>query len=286
MRPRPITAAHPAHKPYSSGFPFVDGKGPVPYEFFDETQDHLGVLAHAGTGWAWSRDVEDFNGEVYPVGFLGQLTMINLPVGAGLSLTPMSVLNFQGEHGVWRGLSGVAQWDFTLQSNACHVGTQDFLISAKVLCLARANLDPVDSFGFWLGCGPKVGAGVDPPRYPAICGGGDKANWQIYAAPAEGQAGVYFDTGIPFHDSLGTMPDTVQRAWHVLQISRVGGAFRFFINGRLIRLNGNGLTDREGIYYPTSLPEVRRFFRTRRWRAGPINEGFLVDFFHRLCRRG
>ena len=278
MKPRPIAATQPAWKPYSAGFPFIDGKGPPPYEFFNEAQDHIGALAHAGTGWRWSADREDFVNEVYPVGYLGKFAVNNLPVGAGLSLTPLSPVSFQGEHGVWRGLSGGGPYDFEMWTGASNIGRADFLVSAKVLCLNRSAVQPVADNGFWVGCGRRTDA------MPAICGGADQVNWQVWCPPEEGAPPQFFDTGIPFHDSQGTMPDTVQRAGHVLQISRVGGALRFFINGRIVRLR-LGNVDREGIYYPAELPLLRRYFRTRRWAPGPANQGFYIDFFHRLARR-
>ncbi len=288
MRPLPISVCHPTRKPYSAGFRFRDGKGPPPCDFFDETQDHLGALMHAGTGWAWAIATEDFDGPVYPANYLGGFRYQNFAAGLTLGPAASGDLLIQGEHGVWRGISGGFDYDLQMQENACFVsahtpgvpGSGDFLVSCRMLVLNRALLDPVRFQGVWVSCGLQTGG------YPALCGGGDTPNWQVFSPPGEGLVPAFFDTGIPLHDSQNTMPDQVRRAWHTVQISRVDGALRFHINGRLVRLTGNGLTDREGIYYPVALPELRRFFRVKRRFAGPANQGFYIDFFHRACRRG
>lgn len=284
----PISVTHPTRKPFSGGYRFVDGKGPPPYEFFDEAQDHISALMHAKLGWQYAMDREDFDNEVYPSNFLGKLRITRNGPGVGVTLSTLTPTN-QGEHGVWKGLSGaLAAYEFEMQSNSLYVSahdpytphTGDLLVSAKVLCLNRAHLHVVDSFGFWVGCGYKQ------KNYPAICGGSDHDNWQVYCPPSLNVAGSYFDTGIPFHDSQNTMPDQVMRAWHTLDISRVNGVFRFFINKRLVRLSGNGLHDVEGIYLPDPLDDVRRYFRTQRPGGLPANEGFYVDYFHIAARRG
>lgn len=287
MRPLPITVCEPTRKPYSAGFRFRDGKGPPPCDFFDETQDHLAALVHAGTGWRWSICTEDFDGIVYPANYLGVFRFSNFAAGLTLSAAPSGLHIIQGEHGVWRGISGAFDYDFEMQEAASFVaaytpgraGSGDFLISCKVLVLNRALLDPFAAQGVWVSCGDKAAS------CPALCGGGDTPNWHVFCPPAAGQPATFFDTGVPLYDSQNTMPDQVRRAWQVVQISRVDGVMRFHVNGRLLRLTGNGLTSAAGIYYPPALPELRRYFRIKRRFAGPANQGFYIDFFHRATRR-
>lgn len=278
----PITETHPLRKPYSGGARFRDNKPPAPLEFYDECQDHMAALYHMRLGWKWSGHREDFDNINYPSSYLGAFSYTALPVGS-LSIAPLFPVNFQGEHGVWAISSSNANYDFTMSTAPCFVGTDDFLISAKFHVINRSHLDPVNTFGFWVGCGERIGP--DAVVYPALCGGADQTNWQIWCPPADGEPGAFFDTGVVFQDST-TLSDNYQRAWHVLQISRVDGVVRFFINGALVRINGNGITNAEGIYYPANMRRLQRWFRTRRWFVGAANEGCYVDFFHRFARRG
>ncbi len=283
----PIHRTHPLQKPYSGGMRFRDNLPPAPLEFYDETQDHLAALFHARVGWEWSAHREDLDNYTYPSGYLGVFRVDNQPLGAGLSLTPFSPAigpapTFQGEHGVWYLKSGIGQFDTTLTSNLLNIGTQDFLISAKVCLINRAQLDPVATFGFWLGCGERLGP--DVVYYPALCCGADTPNWQAWCPPADGEPGQLFDTGIAVQDST-TLSDNYQRAWHVLQICRVDGVVRFFVNGALARLTGGDLVSAEGIYYPATLGRFQRYLHTRRWFVGLANTGLYIDYVHQLCRR-
>lgn len=287
----PLSTTHPTRRPFVRELSYVDLKGPPPVEFFDGVQDHMGALFHGRLGWAWSVHREDFDAEFYPANKMGIFSVFNFAAGLTLSAAPPGLPIIQGEHGVWRGISGAFDYDVTLTEHANWVGTKDFLVSAKVLCLNSRDIDIVDREGFWVGCGLRVSTAAGdvtdgiPNAYPALCGGAGTANWQVWCPPAAGKVGLFYDTGIPFLDSQNTQPDQVRRAWHVLQISRLGGVMRFFVDGRLARLTGNGLSGAEGIYYPADLRAMRRFFRCKRRFLGLANTGFYIDFFHRLCRR-
>jgi hypothetical protein len=273
----PITTTLPNRKPFVRCPSFVDGKGPPPVEFFDESQDHLRAYFHGALGWEWSINREDFDSPVYPANYLGDFRYVNAGFGVTLSVLPS--LDFQGEHAVWRGIAGVLPYEFTMQTNGCYVGTGDLLLSCKVLCLNKQDIDTVGLKGFWVGCGDPAGG------YPAFAGGSDFDNWQVFMPPAIGEPPALFDTGIPFYDSQNTMPDQVMRAWHVLQISRNAGVWRYFVNGKLARLTGNGLTNAEGIYYPQSLTEARRYFKIRRWAGGLGTSGFYIDRYDAAFQR-
>lgn len=284
----PINRTHPMQKPYSGGMRFFDGKPPAPLEFFDETQDHLAALFHAQVGWQWSIHREDFDNYTYPANYLGVFAVDNQPLGAGLTLVPFSPPiasppSFQGEHGVWYLQSGIGQFDTTLTTARANIGTQDFLISAKVCLINRAQLDPVATYGLWVGCGERLGP--DAVYYPSLCCGADTTNWQAWCPPADGQPGQLFDTGIAVQDSTTLSDATGTRAWTVLQICRVGGVVRFFINGALARLTGGDLASAEGIYYPAVLSQFHRRLHTRRWFVGLANTGIYIDYMHRFCRR-
>lgn len=272
----PVTTTIPIRKPFVRCPSFVDGKGPPPVEFFEETQQHLSAYFHGKLGWEWSLCREDFDGATYPANYIGAFKYNN--AGAA-TVGVLPSLDFQGEHGVWRVIAPVFPFEFTMHTAPCHVGTNDLLLSAKVLCLDRTDIDPVATRGFW------VGSGDPAASYPAICGGSDFDNWQVFTPEAIGQPPRFYDTGIPFYDSRNTMPDQVMRAWHVLQISRCAGVWRFFINGRLARLTGNGLTAAEGVYYPQSLDAVQRWFRIRRWALGAVTTGAYLDWFSMMAKR-
>jgi hypothetical protein len=143
----------------------------------------------------------------------------------------------------------------------------DFLLTAKVKIVAPGGLDPAQDRGFVVGLGPIAGMG----QFPCIACGGDKANWQALYSPDPNSAQVADDTGIP----------CVAGRWYRLQISRVAGAVRFFVNGALARF-ASGL---EGVYYPDRLLNARKLVEISRTNAGPANEGFFIDSLHLRAER-
>lgn len=289
MRPLPISVCEPSRKPYSASWRYKDGKGPAPHDFFDETQDHVSALAHAGCGWRWTISREDFDNTVYPTGYLGLFSYRNFAAGLTLAAAPSGLPIIQGEHGVWRGLSGVFDYDFELWENTSYVGAYtpgvpgsgDFLISCKIVILNRIFLDPYQQQGVWMSCGDKA------LFYPALCSGGDSPTWKVFSPSGPGAVADWFETNATCVDSQNTQPDQLRRAWQVLQISRTDGVLRFHVNGRLLRLTrlAGGLRNVEGIYFPDELPRLRRYFRIKRRFAGLANEGVYLDFFHRAQRR-
>lgn len=269
----PQSRTHPARQPFSAAPRYIDGKGPSPVEFFDATQDNLGALYHAHLLTDWSGSTEDFERPIrYPssayIGDFRIVTNTDIAAGPGLSIASANAQE-AGEHGVWSFLSGTDGWLFDMQTGPCYVGTSDFLVTCKVRVVSRARLSPVANGGLWIGCGAKA------DDYPAIVGGSDDPNWYLYAPML---ASPWIETDIPFYDESSGIG---VKGWYVLQISRVNGALRYFINGRLCPVNG-----KEGVIYDTDLPAVRRYLHSQAWNATVANDGFYVDYFHRLCRRG
>jgi hypothetical protein len=269
----PQSRTHPTRQPFSAAPRYIDGKGPAPVEFFDATQDNLGALYHAHMLTDWSGGTEDFDRPIrYPSSsYIGDFRIVantDIAAGPGLSIASANAQE-AGEHGVWSFLSGTNGWLFDMQTGTCHVGTGDFLVSCKLRVVSRARLSTAAEGGIWMGCGARADG------YPAITGGSDSAYWHIYAPTL---LTPLVATDIPFYDEgsgLGV------KAWNVLQISRVSGALRFFINGRLAYVDG-----KEGVYDNNDYTALRRYLYSAAWHATPANDGFYVDYFHRLCRRG
>lgn len=263
-----LAATVPNRKPFVRDTSFIDDKGPPPYLFFDETQDHLGAMQHALTGWQWSCAREDFVTPSFPNGYMGELQVTS---NLGLSLTPVASPD-EGTHGAWQGTSGASPYLFKMASAHCLL-TGDFIFSARVWNKNRGRLDPVTAIdpGFYVGVGARQGyAGF--PYAPAFAGGSTSGNWWVVfdAAATEGTGGATaVETDQPFLDET----------WYTLQISRFRGAIRWHINGRPIRVNGL-----DGIYLPDAL-KAQRAFETSRFNIGPNNDGFRIDYFHRFCER-
>lgn len=262
MSIQPISLTIPNRKPFVRCPTFIDGKGPPPHDFFDETQDHLGAFSQALLGTEWSCQTEDFENEEYPAGFLGQFT---IQASLGLSLSPLDATQ-QGESGVWLGQAGLAPFAFAMRSHSCDIGTEDFLFSAKVKTLNRSRLAPLQRFGFHVSMG-----GLWTPHLPGFGGGGDTPNWHIFSPLSEGEPPVFTDTGVPF----------LEQTWYVLQWGRFQGGLWFLINGKPIFVQG-----RPGIYLPSPMSGVYRHFQTRRTLAAlGLGDAFFIDYFHAFIKR-
>lgn len=258
---QPISHTIPNRKPFVRCPTFIDGKGPPTHDFFDETQDHLGAYYHALLGTEWSCQTEDFDNEAYPPGFLGQFT---LKTSVGLTLNPLAIMQ-QGDAGVWIGQSGTTPFIHEMGTNLCNIGTEDFLFTAKVRCLGVSHLDSFDRFGFHISMG-----GFPNPSLPGFAGGSGSPNWHIFCPKSVGVSPVYIDTGVPFLDST----------WYILQWGRFRGGMRFFINGRLLWIDGY-----PGIDLPVPFNGCFRNFQTRRSAPGPLGDNFFIDYFHCFIKR-
>lgn len=255
-------------KPFVRDISFIDNEGPPPYLFFDETQDHLGAMQHCMSGWRWSCAREDFNAPAYPIDHLGEFEVTR---NLGLTLAPVLAPD-EGTYGAWQGTSGGAPYVFKMASAHCLL-TGDFIFSARVWNKSRGRLDPVTGIdpGFYVGTGVRQGY-VGFPFCPGFAGGDTTGNWYVVfdSSAIEGAGGATaVETDQPFLDET----------WYTLQITRCRGAIRWFINGRPIRVMGL-----EGIYMPDAL-KAQRAFETTRFKVGPANDGFKIDFFHRICER-
>lgn len=283
----PTHHVRPLSQPYVREISYVNDYGPPPVEFFDRTQDHLIQMYHALLGWQWSRDKEDF---VLTTERLGSTTHMasfsivrNEPLGAGLALSNM-VTAGQGEHGVVRGsaVSAIDPYFFEVQNGAWRIGTEDYLITAKVYCVRRSVIDPVDRGGFWIGAGPPLGA--DGNFYPGLVGGSGHANWHAWVKHDDDTLARFYDTGIPFLTSE-EMPDQTRRAWNTIHIGRENGTVRFWINGVLAKLTNFNLVAKPGVRNTASLRDMRCYFKTNRSGGGSTSDGFYMDYFTRWARR-
>lgn len=264
---------HPQRKPHVRSTTFIDGKGPPPFAYFDETQDHLGALFHAALGWQYSADPEDFGSGPYrPV--------LEKYLGAGMLITkqtssvalPSAIITYR-RNGTWdvAGFVGMVPWEVEASSGFTSI-EGDFLMTARVLIQNRTKLDTVANHGFLLTNGIP---GFLPSCLGFACGS-DLPNWQIFYAADTNSSPSFADSGIPIPQNTG---DSLS-GWYTLQVSRVAGAVRWFINGALVRLNGA-----EGLYYPGLIRLGGKYVRAGNSRMGPSGAGYTIDMFHLFASR-
>jgi hypothetical protein len=197
---------------------FVDGKGPPPYDFFDQWQDHAAAFAGAIAGRSHSLDSDEFTEAWFRSGYFGRM-FIERNTGASITAAPGSTPGQVGIHGAGSALGGLGSFSFAV-GGGLHNLAADFLLTAKVKIVAPQSLDSANALGFCVAIGdPLLGS----PRPPGFVAGGDTATWRVLYA-VDGLSGtIIYDTGIP------CLPDV----WYRLQISRVNGAVRWFINGQI-----------------------------------------------------
>lgn len=268
MTYQPISITIPNRKPFVRGYTFVDGQGPPPSDFFDETQDHLSALVHSMVGWKWSAGVEDFASATYPGGYVG-VFRIAQNSGPG-KLTTTAVLNptEQGLHGVWKGTSGFGGFAFEMQTGDSAIGRGDFLYTAKVQ-LDTPYIDNFENQGFHIAMGP-TSSGL-----PGFAMGQNSPNWQVFTPLREGGPSVYIDTGVP----------VLQNKFYVLQWGRSSGGLRFFINNKLISIPNESGTLLPGVYWPANIRGAKRYLTAQQSWLGPSTDVFEIDFFHCLLER-
>lgn len=248
----PVSVTVPNRKPFVREPSFVDGVGPCPHGFFDETQDHLGAASHARMGRLWTQVHEEFDAPIYPTGYVGGLSIFrNEPVGGGLGFNPGNPIE-PGDHGIWSGLSVLNPYDVILLGNSFGFGG-DYLLSVKVRLIGSARLDRLADEALHIGLSNPAGG------LPAFAFGSDTPNWQLF------MGGIgYVDSGYPLEDNV----------WYRLQVCRYSGAIFWIINGRPIRFQGL-----PGYYFPDTQIGYR-YLRIKRWNNGPANDGLLLDHFH------
>lgn len=255
---------YPQRKPFVRSCTFTDDVGPPPWTFFDETQDHLGGLAHALAGWKWTLDADHFVSRTVEVNFLGDRMRKNSSSGV-VAVAPKTTGLTHGEHGVWTVTGTAAAWNYSAATTEVSLDG-DFLFSAKVQIYNLGDLDTLLNGGFQV-----TTANAFYP--PAPCGfytGSDKSTWWVGYPVDDASPSTFADTGIPIVDN----------AWYNLQISRVDGAVRWFVNGRLCRLDGL-----PGAYAPYSYTGGWKQVGMSRRKLGINGNGFAIDHFHMLLER-
>lgn len=257
-----LSVLHPQRKPFVRSHTFVDGIGPPPYTFFDETQDHLGALFHALYGWQYSLDFDECETGASGLGYLSNLKLFNA-LGGPISVVP-AVASVYGAHGVWSVLGSTSPWQIGARTADMDL-RGDFLLTAKVAVVKRSTLDSNGNNGFCV----AVGNRTKIPVCPGISCGTNSPNWNVFFGPGPSDAAEYFDTGIPVIDGR----------FYRLQISRIAGALRFFIDGAEVQING-----RPGVCYPYALVGCKFLYVSRR-TVGAANEGFLIDAIHLMAQR-
>jgi hypothetical protein len=250
LNPLLARPTHPQRKPFVRSHTFVDGVGPPPYSFFDETQDHVGALYHAALGWKWSLDSDEFTETGARPGFLGRMRII---ISSGIAVAPKTTGLAFGEHGVWEARSGAGAFSIRAGSANISLGG-DFLATAKVMLLGRERLDRGGFSAGVAGCAFLAGSG-----FPF---------WRVTYVTEPGTF-AFAETDIPVLDNV----------WYRLQVSRLAGAVRWHVNGQLARVGG-----REGVPSPLRLDTDKLIFASRS-APGPAGDGFAIDSFHLLAER-
>lgn len=255
---------YPQRKPFVRSHTFIDGKGSPPFSFFDETQDHLGGLLHAYTGWKWTIDRDDFTSMTETVGVLGDRMVANTSSGTVIVTAKTGGLR-HGEHGVWTVSGDFSAWDYGAATAELSLDG-DFLFTAKVALTNPEDPDTLLNGGFRVTTANSFTA-------PAPCGfhfGSDVTTWHA-KYPTDSTGGYAFaDLGV-----------TVEAdRWYRLQIARVKGAVRWFINGRLCLIDG-----KPGVYAPMAYLRGWKEVGMSRRKVGTNGAGFAIDCFHMLVER-
>lgn len=255
--------AHPQRKPFVRSHTFIDGIGPPPWTYFDEAQEHLSALIHALHGWLATVDTDEFVTLHADGTHISRLTIYQ-QLGAGFAVAPIADTEF-GEHGVWRVTAGAAPWQIGARSAELDL-RGDFLLTAKVRVRNRAALD----FSGLNGCCIAIGDRTRLPVCPGIACGSESPNWQVFYGESATSAARYVDSGI----------SVVDGRWYRLQVSRVRGALRFFIDGALVAIDGN-----PGVDYPHVLIGCK-FVYVSRWNPGGAGtDGIDIDAMHLVAER-
>lgn len=258
------SAAYPQRQPYVRSLSYVDGKGPTPYEFFDQYQSHIGAYSQALLGRSHMVDSDEFTEAWFRPGFFGRMKIER--DNGGVSFNPAATPDQVGVHGAGSALGSLGPWQFSTGGSVVGLDS-DFLLTCKIKVINPATLDSADDVGLFVGVGEPARAHAAP----SFLAGGDTRTWRIRSGTDAGARGPMFDTNIP----------CLPGVWYRLQISRVRGAIRWFVNGQLAPYDGN-----EGHYYPRSLNFAQKRIDVSRWRAGLGGEGIIVDCCHLLAERG
>jgi hypothetical protein len=232
----------------------------------DQCQDHNAAYFSALAGRQWSCDTDEFIDGYFRAGYFGRLIISR---NTNTTVNPNSIPDIVGIHGVGVALGGVGPFSFTAESGLYRLDA-DFLVTAKVKVGGFGDIDSVASRGFVVGLGPAQGSNP----FPSFVVGSDVKTWQVLYSPDNGATVRTADSGIAANN------DT----WYRLQISRVQGAVRWFINGQLARFRDIDGSTVEGSYYPIALQGARKNLEMARTPNGP-NVPVYVDCFHLLAQR-
>ena len=257
------SACHPQRQPYVRSLSYVDGKGPAPFEFFDQFQSHAGAFSDALCGRSCALDYDEFTEARFATGYFGRM---KISTNAGpMVVSANAVPDQTGVHGAGSLIGPVNPWRILLVGAPMGLAS-DFLFTVKLKILSPQTLDTADDGGLLVSAGNPATF----PSPPAFLAGSDTATWRIRGGNGELSMGDVVDTGIP----------CLPGVWYRLQISRVRGAVRWFVNGQLARVAGL-----EGIYFPYPILGGQKLIDLSRYKPGAAGEGMHVDSCHLLAQR-
>lgn len=251
----------PLAYPYDRAATYTDGGAVVTAgQFYNPTQDVIAALYGAATGISFSICTEEFErispGTVTAGAQFGtELQLQTTTNSAAVSAAAVAA----GDHGIWRTatVAGGAS-DTIAQDNTNFVGTADFIWTARVRILSRANLETIANEGFVLGLGTVASA------FPVFVLGSDDTNWQAVAN------GVTTDTGVA----------AVDDTWTWLIIARRSGTVYFYI-----AVGAAALAQVHSQAFALSFTSCRRYTRWRNNAGGAAADYVLYDHFSRGIQR-
>lgn len=242
----------PINAPFVREATFISGVGPsIGARFLNvAVQDALADLYGALLGRSATLQVDDFLELAYPAGQLGALTILTNTNGAGTMSVAAVDPAAAGQHGVYNVLAtNAAAYSFIADGARSHLSTFDFLFSAKVRVVARANLDTYANRGFTVGLFDTNEAAGTSCRFIA---GNDEANWQVLVGSTK------VDTLVPIVDGQ----------FYDLQMARLGTSVTAYIDGAMVAT----------VAHNVSMPTARRRLSSVSGGAA-VGDGFGVDYF-------
>lgn len=247
----------PINAPFVRDATFISGVGPsIGARFLNvAVQDGLADLYGALLGRSATLRLDEFLEPDFPAAQLGSLRIItntNLPGTMRVAQVAPAAAGQHGVVGIFA--TAAAAWSFTADDATAHLGTFDFLWSAKARVVARANLDSYANRGFQVGLFDTNEAAATGCRFIA---GSDEANWQVLVGATK------VDTLVPIVDGQ----------FYDLQMARLSTSVTAYIDGALVAT----------VAHNVSMPTARR--RVGTVGNGAVGDGVALDYFKAWLQR-
>ncbi len=255
---------NPLAYPYVRATTYSDGIAPAVLsdQFYNPTQDAIARLFGANGGVSTTMLFDDFSREG-TAGAGGQVgTDFSMSTGTNATASHASGIA-DGDHGIWylRNSVGGAAHDIILRDGDTFVGARQFIWTARVRFLGRANFETRANEGVVVGLWGGAGG-----TNPAFRTGSAHANWWAYYNDGADQ---FIDTGIQMID------DT----WFTLIVTRdvADNKLRWYIG---TGISAPALVATSPAAYNAAMASCRRFVRCRGTAGSAAGDGFYIDKFN------